>query len=582
MEKNKKQNIRQKKDMYMWPSHWSRPIAYGNGGAISSNSVYATRAGLNILKKGGNAFDAAVAVSLVLSVVEPHHSGIGGGCFSLLYSSKDKKAYALDGRGVAPKRATADLFMKDGEVQDEWKDLGGQSVAIPGLLKTLDVLLNEFGTLTFREVADSAIDIATNGFGVGYTQAITMNDNSVKRKLALSPSMRKLYLKENDDYFKFGEIQKNLDLAYLLKEICNRGVEYFYSGSLGKRIVDLINERGGCFNYSDLEEYKPKFRKPISSTYRDTEVISFAPPSGGSTVIEMLNILENVNLNSLGHNTSNYIHYVAETMKICFADRSKALGDPDFVKVDTDTLTSKEFAKQRFDQIGNVAMEFDASSNLITPEYLGNTSHFSIMDSMGNVVSQTQTIRDWFGCGIVVDGFGFVLNNAMSDFSSAEGTITSQGLSYGKSNCIEGGKTPLSSMSPCILLRNSEPFLSIGAAGGPRIITGTLQGILNAVDFQMNTERLVNSPYIHIITKEQGLEVEYGISNDTLIQLEEKNHYILKNAVNEAMSTMLNSVMKIGDEYFASGTGRIDGCGGALVNNSNIVLEGITQELINK
>ena len=569
----------EQKGQYMWPSHWGRPVAHGPYGAVSSNSIYATRAGLEILRQGGNAFDASAAVSLALSVVEPHHSGIGGGCFSLIYSAKDNAFHSVDGRGVAPQNAKEDLFLKDGVVQDEWKDLGGQSVAIPGLLKTLEVMLEKYGTMTLSQVMAPAIRLAEEGFGTSFTGALTMNDDSVQRKLKLSESMRKLYLKPNGSYYRFGEVQKNPEMATLLKNIAEQGTDYFYRGKVAQDLVELINQRGGCFTTDDLANYTPKFRQPVRSAYRDCEVVAFAPPSGGCAVIEMLNILEHSDLKAMGHNTADSLHALAEAIKLGFADRSEALGDPDFVHVDTDRLVSKAFAAQRFAQSGAQAQDYAAAENIAAKDYPGNTSHFAVMDRFGNAVSQTQTVRDWFGCGIVVGGYGFVLNNAMSDFSAAVGALTSQGLTYGSANAIQGGKTPLSSMSPCMVLRDGRPFLAIGAAGGPRIITGTLQGIVNAVDYGMTPERLVNLPYIHVITNAQGLEVEYGISEDTLKLLEARGHHLVRNTVDQAMSTMLNSVMRVDGDYYAAGTGRVDGCGGALLPDGSAVLEGVSQEI---
>lgn len=569
----------EQKEFYMWPSHWGRPVAHGPCGAVSSNSIYATRAGLEILRRGGNAFDAAAAVSLALSVVEPHHSGLGGGCFSLIYSAKDDAFSAVDGRGTAPRNATADLFIKDGVVQDEWKDLGGQSVAIPGLLKTLEVLLERYGTMGLADAAAPAIRLAEEGFGTSYTGALTINDDSVRRKLNLSQAMRSLYLKEDGSFYRFGERQYNPEIARLLRQVAECGTDCFYQGPTAEKIVNLINQRGGCYTLEDLADYQPKFRDPVRSSYRGCEVVAFAPPSGGCTVLEMLNILEHSDLKSMGHNTAASLHAIAEAMKLGFADRSVGLGDPDFVGVDIERLVSKDFAAQRFAASSDRAGDYAAAEDIEARDYPGNTSHFCVMDRFGNAVSQTQTIRDWFGSGIVVDGLGFVLNNAMSDFSAAVGALTSQGLTYGSANTIQGGKTPLSSMSPCMVLRDGKPFLAIGAAGGPRIITGTLQGIINAVDYGMTPERLVNLPYVHVITNAQGLEVEYGISEDTLRLLEAKGHKLLRNTVNQAMSTMLTSVMHVDGDYYAAGTGRVDGCGGALLPDGNAVLEGISQEI---
>ena len=570
--------MKSNKKIYMWPSAWEKPVVKGTYGAVSSNSCYATQAGLEILNKGGNAFDAAVAVSLVLSVVEEHHSGIGGGCFTLFYSVKDNETFALDGRGTAPKKATKDLFLKDGKVQDEWKDLGGQSVLVPGLLKTMDVLLKKYGTMELKEVILPALKYAREGFQIGYTYSLTMHDDSVQRKMNLSNEFKKLYLKENKSFYKFGNIYKNEKIAKLLELIFKNGIDIFYNGEIAEKIVNIVNKNGGCFITEDLKEYIPKVRKVEISTYRGYEIKTFSPPSSGATLIEMLNIIENANIKDMGHNSAESIHMLTEAMKLGFSDRNIFLADPDYVKINDDKLTSKQYAKERYNLIDSNAKEYASGNFSNIKEHHGNTSHFSIIDKYGNVVSQTQTIRDWFGSGIIVDEYGFVLNNGMSDFSALSGVITSQGLSYGDLNAIEGGKIPLSSMSPTIVFKNKKPFMSIGAAGGPRIITGILQGIINAIDYGMLPEQLVNAPFINCLTKNQGLEVEYGISKDTLNILEKKGHIIKEIPVYQAMSTMLNSVMNIDGVLYAASTKRVDGCGGILFENGHIALEGIIQK----
>ena len=566
--------MKSNKKIYMWPSAWEKPVVKGTYGAVSSNSCYATQAGLEILNKGGNAFDAAVAVSLVLSVVEEHHSGIGGGCFTLFYSVKDNETFALDGRGTAPKKATKDLFLKDGEVQDEWKDLGGQSVLVPGLLKTMDVLLKKYGTMELKEVVLPALKYAKEGFEIGYTYSLTMHDDSVQRKMNLSNEFKKLYLKEDKSFYKFGDIYRNEKIAKLLELISKNGIDIFYNGEIAEKIVNIVNKNGGCFIAEDLKEYMPKIRKVEVSTYRGYEIKSFSPPSSGATLIEMLNIIENKNIKDMGHNSAETIHILAEAMKLGFSDRNVVL---DYAKINDDKLISKEYAKERYSLVSSEAKEYTSGNLSNIKEYNGNTSHFSIIDRYGNVVSQTQTIRDWFGSGIIVDDYGFVLNNGMSDFSALAGAITSQGLTYGDLNAIEGGKIPLSSMSPTIVFKDKKPFMSIGAAGGPRIITGILQGIINAIDYDMLPEQLVNMPFINCLTKNQGLEVEYGISKDTLNILEKKGHIIKEIPVYQAMSTMLNSVMNIDGVLYAASTKRVDGCGGVLFENGHIALEGIIQ-----
>lgn len=571
--------MKKKYESYVWPVYWDRPMVSGEYGAVSSNSVHATKAGLEILKQGGNAFDAAVAVSLVLSVVEPHHSGIGGGSFSLIYSSTDNRVSALDARGIGPLNADKDLFLEDGIVQDEWKDVGGKSVAVPSMYKALDVILKEYGTKSLLEVSEPAIQLAKEGYTQSFTGSITIKDKSVAHKIAISEEFRKLYLKEDNSNYEFGEKIKNPELGELIYNVAKNGVDYFYTGELAEAIVKAINERGGVFTVEDLENYKPKFRDPIRTTYRGNEIVGFPPPGGGSTVIEILNILENFDLSSMGYGSSESIHLISEAMKIAFADRSIAMGDPDFVQVNINKLISKDFAEGRAKIIKlDKASDYEPAEGIEANNYPGNTSHFVIMDKYGNAISQTQTIRDWFGSGIVVPGYGFVMNNTMSDFSAKVGVLTSQGLSYGSSNAIEGGKTPLSSMSPTLVFKDSKPYLGIGAAGGPRIITGTAQGIINAIDFGMMPEQLVEVPYITCLTKRQGLELESGLSKDTRQILESYGHEIVNIPKDKVFSCMVNSVMNKDGKYYPSATRRIDGSGGALTSLGQTIYNGIYQD----
>lgn len=564
---------------YLWPDHWARPTVSGELGAVSCNNVYATRAGLEILRAGGNAFDAGVAVALVLSVVEPHHSGLGGGCFSLLYSAQTRTCAALDARGAAPRHAGEDLFLMDGEVQHRWQDTGGQSVAVPGLLRSMDHILRTYGTLSWYQVAQPAIRFAREGFGTSFTQSLTCADDSVQRKMELSAQLRQLFLKPDGTPYRFGEPQRNVQLADLLEQVVREGIDVFYTGTLAKKMVSTINGHGGCFTPLDLTSYRPKDRPPLHTTYRGHHVVSFPSPSGGPTVLELLNILDLSDLRAMGHNSAAAIHVIAEAMKLSFADRSTALGDPDFVHMDLSLLAGKDFAQRRHCLIrADRAQEFLPTQELHSADHPGNTSHFSIMDRFGNALSQTQTIRDWFGSGIVVEGYGFVLNNAMSDFSAKPSDLSGQALSCGSANRIQGGKTPLSSMAPTLVFRDGRPFLAIGAAGGARIISGVAQGIVNAIDFGMLPAQMVRQPFVHNTSLAQGLETEFGISCDTLRLLEGLGHRIVPIHVDQAMSTMVNSVMYHGGRFHASGTVRVDGCGGALQSRGSIVLDGIIQE----
>lgn len=565
------------KKSYLWPRYWDRPYSKGDKGAVSSNNYYATKTGLEILKKGGNAFDAAIAVSLVLSVVEPHHSGIGGGGFSLLYSKNQDKLYAVDARGIAPQNATKDLFIKDGEVCNEWKDNSGKSVTVPGLIKSLDYIYKNFASLDIKELVKPAYEYAEFGFKTSFTESITVNDESVKRKIELSKDFRNLFLKDDCNGYEFGEIQYNKGIANLLKILSEKGFDEFYKGDIADKIVEAINKREGCFIKEDLSNYEIKLRDIVETNYKGYSVKTFGLPSSGSTVVEMLNILNNFDLKSMGHNSSDSIHTIAEAMKLGFADRSTLMADPDFFKTDIKKLTDPKYAKKLAKSITNYSQDF--SKNLedsLIEDYPGNTSHFSVIDQYGNCVSQTQTIRDWYGSGIIVKDYGFTLNNNMSDFSASVGEKTSQGLEYGEANAVEPFKTPISSMSPVIVFKDDIPYLIIGAAGGPRIITGILQGIVNAIEYDMNPEQLVSFPFITCLTEEQGLELEYGISKDTVDKLKEMGHDIMPISVNNMMSSMLNSVMYKDNMFYSASTKRVDGSGGCLCNNGSIIYEGIS------
>ncbi|NMW85772.1 gamma-glutamyltransferase [Peptoniphilus sp. AGMB00490] len=565
------------KKSYEWPKNWDRPFSKGNKGAISSNNYYATKTGLEILKKGGNAFDAAIAISLVLSVVEPHHSGIGGGGFSLIYSKNEDKLYAIDARGIAPQKATKDMFIKNNAVYNEWKDNSGKSVTVPSLIKLLSYIYNNFATLDIKELIKPAYEYAEFGFKTSFTQSITVKDESVKRKIELSKEFRSLFLKGYNNGYEFGEVQQNKRIAKLLKILSEKGFDEFYKGDVAEKIVESINAREGCFTKEDLSNYNIKLRDVVETDYKGYSIKTFGLPSSGSTIVEMLNILNNFDLKSMGHNSSESIHIISETMKLGFADRSTLMADPDFFKTDVQKLINPEYAKKLAKIITDYSQDFSKNlGNNYIEDYPGNTSHFSVIDQYGNCVSQTQTIRDWYGSGIVVKDYGFTLNNNMSDFSADIGEKTSQGLEYGEANAIEPFKTPISSMSPVIVFKDKKPYLIIGAAGGPRIITGILQGIVNAIEYDMNPEQLVSFPFIACLTKEQGLELEYGISKDTIERLKERGHVIKPIAVKNMMSSMLNSVMYKDNIFYSASTKRVDGSGGCLCENGSIIYEGIS------
>lgn len=557
-----------------------RPYPSGQGGGISSNSPYATRAGLEMLKKGGNAIDAAVAISLVLGVVEPYHSGIGGGCFHIVYHKESNQFYACDARGVAPVNAYQDMFLdKNGEVDLELTEYSGRSVVVPACYRAMDNLLKKFGTMSWEQVSEPAIRLCRNGFKCGFMYARVSDTTQAEHNSKEYEGFKELYLNNGKPRI-FGEVIRNPDLADTMECVAKNGVDWFYSGDISDEFVNVVQKYKGVLIKEDLIKCNPRTCEPVRGNYRGYEVVSMAPPSsGGSHIIQMLNILENFNLKQMGWRSADSTHVIAETMKLMFADRSVAMGDPEFVNVQVDKIILKDYAKYLADKIDmDKAQEFAPTDGIEAKSYPGCTSHFSVMDEQGNVVVQTQTIRNWWGCGVVVPGRGFVLNNTMADFSPKVGVRTTQGLAYGMANAIRPGKTPLSSMSPTILLKDNAPFLAVGAAGGPRIITSTLQMIINVVDYDMLMEPATRAPHMCCLTLEQGLELEDGFSPDTTKILASRGHKILETGSFAELAVMPNGVMNINGEFFPAGCNRADGGGGVLTQFGTIAMDGICFE----
>ncbi len=554
-----------------------KPRVSGTQGAVSCNNPYAAKAGLEILKQGGNAFDAACAVSLALGVVEPYHSGIGGGCFHVYYDKKTGCFGCVDARGVAPANAYQDMMLdENGEVDLNLTEYSGRSVATPALYRAMDGLLKRYGTMTWEQVSAPAIRLAREGFACGAIYSQASGSDEAEHNTAEYEGFCELYTDHGAPY-QFGQIITNPDLADTMEQVAQNGADWFYTGSIADEMVAVINRHKGLFTKEDLVNCTPKQRTPVRGTYRGYDVVSMAPPSSGGThIIQMLNILENFDLKEMGFLSADSIHVIAETMKLMFADRSVAMGDPDFVKVQIEKLTSKEYAKELAARINmSKAQEYAPTEGIEAKEYNGCTSNFCVMDKYGNVLSQTQTIRNWWGSGVVVPGRGFVMNNAMADFSAKVGVRTTQGLAYGMANAIRPGKTPLSSMCPSIVMKDGVPFLALGAAGGPRIITSNLQTILNCIDYDMLADSAVRYPHICSLTLNQGLELEEGISPDTIKLLEQKGHNLLHTTDYGVLGVLPNGIRNVDGIFFPGGTSRADGGGGALTESGTIVIDGL-------
>lgn len=554
-----------------------RPYPYGNQGAVSSNSPYATAAGLEILKKGGNVFDAACAVSLTLGLVGPYHSGIGGGCFYVFYHKGSNRFYCCDARGVAPIHASEDMFLDaDGNVDLSLTEFSGRSTAVPALYRALDGILQKYGTMSWEEVSAPAINLAQKGFCCGFPYARISDTPEAEHNRDAYEGFSKYYL-HNGKPRIYGEKITNPDLADTMEQVAQKGVDWFYTGPIADEIIHYVQKNKGVMVKDDLVNCRPKARTPVRGTFRGYDIISMAPPSSGGThVIQMLNILENFDLKAMGYHSAAATHVIAETMKMMFADRSVAMGDPDFVKIQLDKLLSKEYAAQLAKKIDmDQAQEFAPTEGIEAKSYPGCTTSFSIMDRYGNVFAQTQTIRNWWGCGVVIPHRGFIMNNAMADFSPKAGVRTTQGLAYGEANSVQPGKTPLSSMCPTLVFKAGKPVLAVGCAGGPRIITSVLQMILNTLEYGRMMEPAVRTPFMCCLTKEQGLELEDGFSPDTVALLEKKGHKVIMPPNVGVMSCMPNGIMYKDGLFYPAGTNRVDGGGGVLTEDGSIGIDGL-------
>ncbi len=473
------------------------PVRAKNGMVVSSSSL-ATKVGIEILKKGGNAVDAAVAAGFALAVTYPYAGNIGGGGFMVIHLNSGKNT-TIDYREKAPLTAYRDMFLdKKGNFNPELSQQGATSVGVPGSVAGMIYALKKYGTMKLSEVIQPAIDLAENGFKLDYATAESIKEHiNVFKKY---PGSYKKFTKDGVPY-KEGDVFKQPDLAKTLKLIRDKGTDGFYKGKVAELFTKEIKKLGGYISQEDLDKYKPVERKPVLGNYRGYEIVSMPPPSsGGIALVELLNILENYHFTSQDWGSSAYIHDLVEAMKYTYADRTKYLGDPDFYPVPEKGLISKKYAESIYDKI---------KSNYATPakdisygdplkyQESKETTHYSVYDKYGNAVSTTTTLNSAYGSKIVVEGAGFLLNNEMDDFSAKPGVPNQFGLLGSEANSIQPQKRMLSSMTPTIVLQNKKPYIVIGSPGGSTIITVVLQVIMNCIDFHMNIQQAIDMPRIH-------------------------------------------------------------------------------------
>jgi gamma-glutamyltranspeptidase/glutathione hydrolase len=507
-----------------------RPVKALNGMVVSSDSL-ATQVGVEILKKGGNAVDAAVAVGFALAVTYPQAGNIGGGGFMVIRMANGETV-TIDFREKAPMKASENMFLdENGNFVPEKSQVGHLSVGVPGSVAGLLLALEKYGTMSRREVLEPAIELAEKGFIVNEGLANAFK-NAFEHFKKFPSTMR--YFSKNGQPYRAGDRLVQKDLAKVLKLIRDKGRDGFYKGKVADLIVEEMKRGGGLITYEDLENYQPVLRKPVVGNYRGYEIISMGPPSsGGVCLIELLNILENFDLKKYGFGSSYTIHYLVEAMKRVYADRAEYLGDPDFVQIPLDKLLSKEYAKELASEIDTFyATPSSRIIRSVSPTSEGvHTTHYSVVDRWGNVVAVTTTINSYFGSMVAVDGAGFFLNNEMDDFSAKPGAPNQFGLLGSKANSIQPGKRMLSSMTPTIVLKNGKPFLVLGSPGGSTIITSVLQVILNVVDFGMNIQEAVDSPRIHHQWYPDQIFFERrGLPRDVIENLERRGHKLVERA----------------------------------------------------
>ncbi len=502
-------------------------------GMVSSAHRLASRAGAEILTLGGNAVDAAVATALALNVVEPNASGIGGGGFMTIRLAETGEVVVLDYRETAPGSATKDLFASEQAKTEKWSISGGKSVGVPGWLKGMWTALEKYGTMTFAQVAAPAIRLAEEGFAVHPMQTGIIQDE-LERLMAYNDPATLPFLDEGLP-LAAGKILKQPALAKTFRLIAKKGPGVLYGGPLGEAVVAAVNKAGGAMTLDDLRNYKMEVRKPVSGTYRGYSIFSVPPASSGGThIIQVLNIMENFPVKQMGPNDAKTLHVLAEALKMVYADRGAYMADTAFVDVPLSGLSSKAYAKKLADKIDMKAVMKDVKADDPKPfaeektvSYLGgdpqeriSTSHFSVADAQGNIVASTNTINYFFGSAVFVPEYGFMLNDEMDDFSTNPESV----------NAPEPGKRPLSSMSPTLVIDPSgRPFMTLGAAGATRIISAVAQIIMNTVDFGMTMDDAIEQ--VRIFNTVSGgkaghLMYEKGMSAGTVAYLQLLGHEV--------------------------------------------------------
>jgi gamma-glutamyltranspeptidase/glutathione hydrolase len=521
----------------------------GRSGMVASQEASATRVGLEALQKGGNAVDAAATVAFALAVTLPSAGNLGGGGFMVVHDAKSGETVAIDYREKAGGNAFRDMFLDEtGEADPTKSRYSGLAVGVPGTVAGMALALERHGTISLAEALAPAIELAEKGIVV--TPDLAQSLRAASARLHKWPSSAKVFYKDGGAPYEAGETLMQRDLAASLRLIAEQGPGALYGGPIGAKIVAEVARAGGHLTIDDLRAYEAVIREPVRGTCRGYAIVSMPPPSsGGVHVVQILNILEGFPIGFLGAGGAETIHLMAEAMKLAYADRSEHLGDPDSVDVPVAALTSKAYVAHLRSLINRnrARPAAEIKPGDLAPYESSQTTHFSIVDAAGNAVANTYTINFGYGAGLVADGTGILLNNELDDFSAKPGVPNAYGLIGGDANAVGPNKRPLSSMSPTIVLKDGRPFLVTGSPGGPRIITTTLQIIMNVIDHGMNVAEATLAPRVHHQWLPDELRIEDGLSPDTIRLLEQMGHAVaIKDAMGSTQSIMITEAGLLG------------------------------------
>jgi len=533
------------------PRGASREPARARHGMVASTSEIASRVGVEIMQRGGNAIDAAVAVGLALAVTWPSAGNIGGGGFMMIRRATGETEI-IDYRERAPLAASRDMYLdKDGNVIKGASTIGYKAVGVPGSVAGLSLALERHGKLKWADVIEPARKLAADGFTVNYHLARGLQNS--EKLLSQFPDSKRIFLRDGK-FYEEGERLVQPELAATLSRLKEKGPREFYEGKTAEMIVADMKANGGLITAKDLKDYEPTIRKALKGTYRGYEIVTMPPPSsGGTALLEMLNILEHYNLAELEPGSSDTIHLLVESQRRAFADRAEFMGDADFVKVPVEGLISKKYAA---DLVKTIDPNHATPSAKIRAGAPGGyestqTTHFTVIDEVGNVVANTYTLNGSYGSGATARGTGILLNNEMDDFTSKPGVPNAYGLLQSENNAIAPRKRPLSAMTPTIVLKDGKVWFAIGSPGGPTIINTVLQVIVNVVDFGMNIQQAIDAPRFHHQWMPDRIQFEpLGINRDTRAALEKKGHVFAEKAGNmgdaEGVMIDLKSGIRLG------------------------------------